>query len=237
MQEESTLSPIQLFFRNKWVRLFLIIDLLLIIILIIILIWQSTKTSTINLNVTPLDSVITISGHPYNNGQYSITPGSYDITVSHEGLATKSFKIDIPPQSIATITTFLLDDNKTFNYYKQKENYMSFQKLEEIASNGNNTTTDKDTSAELFITLFNKQYNLIANSLPIRYDTYEHDPNGWDSLIKQIIIIKPEKTDPCVTSLCIKALMGINEDRDLVNNILQEKGFDTNEVEILYEKE
>lgn len=237
MQEDITLSPIQAFFRNKWVRLCLLFDILLIIILIGILIWQSTKVSTIIFNITPLNSKITIGNEQYENGQYAITPGTYTVTISHDDLATKSFTVNISPQSVTTITTFLSDNSKTFDFYKQKANYMSYKKLEEIASADNNITTDDDHTAETFITNFNEQYALIENSLPIRYTSYEHDVDGWDSLTEQIIIIRPDEDDSCSKTLCVKALMGLNDNKKQVDIMLKEKNINTEEVEIIYEKD
>ena len=233
----ENLSPLRLFFRNKWVRLTLLVDVILLIILAVILIQQSTRVSIINFNVTPLDATIAVNGDSkYTNGQYSITPGSYKVTISHEGLETKTFNINISPQNSVSISTFLSDEEKSFDFYQQRANYMSYKKLEEIASSGNNMTTDHDTSAESFITEFNEQYNLIADSLPIRYATYEHDVDGWDSLIEQIIIIQPDKDDSCTKTLCVKALMGLSDDKELVNSILSEKSINPKVVEILYEK-
>ncbi|MBR2839989.1 hypothetical protein IKE82_01510 [Candidatus Saccharibacteria bacterium] len=170
MQEQSNLSLIQLFFRNKWVRLCLIFDVILVVVLIFILIWQSTKVSIINFNITPLDATISLNGDSkYENGQYSITPGTYNVSISHEGLETKSFTIDIVPQSVVTISTFLPDTDHTFDYYKLRKNYSSYMKLEEIASAGNNVTTDQDTSAESFIRRFQEDYNAFTTKLPIDY--------------------------------------------------------------------
>ena len=114
---------------------------------------------------------------------------------------------------------------------------MSYKKLEEIASADNNITTDDDHTAETFITNFNEQYALIENSLPIRYASYEHDVDGWDSLTEQIIIIRPDKDDSCSKTLCVKALMGLNDNKKQVDIMLKEKNINTEEVEIIYEKD
>ena len=238
MQNTNDYSPIQTFLHNKWVRLTLLLNAIILLIVIGLLIWQSTKVSTINLNITPIDSTISINGdQKYQNGQYSITPGTYNVTISHEGLESKNFTVDIAPQSVATISTFLSDADHTFDFYKLKKNYSSYAKLEEIASSANNMTTDQDTSAETFITNFNEQYKLIKSSLPIRYASYEHDVDGWDSLIEQIIVIQPDKNDSCTKTLCVKALMGLSNNTEQVNTMLTEKNINTEEIEIIYEKD
>jgi hypothetical protein len=238
MQNTNDYSPVQAFLHNKWVRIVLIANAIIIIVIICLLIWQNTKVSTVNLNITPVDATISINGDKkYQNGQYSITPGTYDVTISHEELEPKHFTIDIAPQSVVTVSTFLSDADQTFDFYKLRKNYPSYAKLEEIASADNNITTDQDTSAETFIANFNEQYTLIENSLPIRYASYEHDVDGWDSLIEQIIIIQPKKNDSCNKTLCVKALMGLSDNKEQVNVMLKEKNINTEEVEILYAKD
>lgn len=235
MQNQEGLSPIQLFFHNKWVRLALVFDIILLAILILLLVWQSTKVSTISFDVTPLNSIISINGdNHYRNGSYSITPGTYEIAISHDGLNTKTFKVDIAPQHIVSLTTFLTDNNN-FDFYKLRDNYMSYKKLSEIASANNNITTDHDASAEEFVKKFNQQYRLLTTSLPIEYASYDHDIDGWDSLKTQFFIVQPQEKNLCAKTLCVQALIGSNDEKDLVNKTLIENGFDVNELEILYE--
>ena len=230
MQEESTLSPIQLFFRNKWVRLFLIIDLLLIIILIIILIWQSTKVSTISFNITPLDSNISINGKHFENGQSSITPGEYQVTITHDGLVPKSFILSIAPQEVTTITAFLTDANSSFDYYKQRSNYMSYKKLEEIASVNNNITTDHDTSAESFIQKFQENYHAFTNILPINYNESE----GYGQTLKILKTISIVAKYDCELTLCAKAQVVGTNSQEFIRSLMQNKGINVEDFEIEY---
>lgn len=232
MQEGTITSPVQQFFRNKWVRVFLTIDILLIITLIAVSIWQNTtKIATINLDIAPTDSTITINGdNRYRSGQYSITPGTYDISVSHEGLDTKSFTIDISPQHVVSIRTFLKSNNDNFDFYKLKANYMSYKKLESIASSSNNVTTDHDTSAENFIQEFQKDYNLFATQLPIEY----HESRGYGSDLEILKNITIKASYDCHATLCIQASAAGTNSKDFINSLLEEKGFKVEDFEIEY---
>ncbi len=231
MQDDMSLSLVQSFLRNKWVRLFLVLDAILLIIFILTLIWQATEVSVINFNITPLDSTISINGNDdYGNGQYSITPGTYEIVISHEGLETKTFTIDLPPNNIVSISTFLSDKDKTFDYYKLRKNLESFNSLEDIASLNNNITTDHDTSAEDFIQKFKSNQELLSSKLPIDY--YESEGDGENrSLLKNITI---KAAHDCNLTLCVRALVVGTDNEDFIKNLLREKGINPEDYEIEY---
>lgn len=231
MQNTNDYSPIQTFLHNKWVRLTLLLNAIILLIVIGLLIWQSTKVSTINLNITPIDSTISINGdQKYQNGQYSITPGTYNVTISHEGLESKNFTVDIAPQSVATISTFLSDADHTFDFYKLKKNYSSYAKLEEIASSANNMTTDQDTSAEAFIKRFQEDYEALTTKLPIDDSETIYD-DGFYEIKNSINVIA--KND-CVYTLCLQVhtLNGNNEES--IKSLIRAKGFNVEDFQIEY---
>jgi hypothetical protein len=230
MQDDSTLSPLQSFFRNKWVRLCLIFDALLLLVLIGVLIWQSTKVSTIDFDITPLDSAISINGKQYTNGQYSITPGSYKVTITHEGLEAKTFDINISPQNSVSVSTFLSDEEKTFDFYQQRANYMSYKKLEEIASSNNNITTDHDTSAESFIARFQEDYEAFTTKLPIDY----YESKGYGQTLEILKTINILAKDDCKYILCVQALIVGTNDQEFIKSLLKEKGINAEDFEIEY---
>ena len=231
MQNDVILSPVQIFFRNKWVRLFLIIDVIAVLVIIGILIWQTTKVSTINFDVTPIDSTISINGNSdYSNGEFSVTPGTYEITISHEGLKTKTFTIDVSPEHVVSISTFLSDEKNSFDFYKLRDNYMSYKKLEEIASSRNNITIDHDTSAESFIQKFQKNYNNFSTKLPIEY----HKSEGYGAYLQILENITIKANYNCNLTLCVQALIVGTENKDLIKSLMEEKGLNAEDFEIEY---
>lgn len=233
--EDGSISPARAFFRNKWVRIVLIIDVIVLLIIIGLAIRNATKTSTINFNITPIDATISINGDTkYTNGQYAMTPGTYKITISHEGLESKTITVDLAPQYSTTVTTFLAGADNNFEFYELKENHESLQKLQEIASVNNNITTDQDISAADFIADFQKAYQLYQNELPISY--YEYKETAGSSpkytTTKDISIMS---SDECQKTLCLKAVMFMTDDKNFVENLLSEKGFDLKIFEVIYE--
>ena len=228
MQNDGNVSALKQFFRNKWVRVILVADVLAIIATIGVLIWNATKTATINFSIAPIDAKIQIDGHgEYYNGSYNLHPGNYTVSISHDNLVTKTFNLELKSGYDTTITAFLTGENGNLEFYTLKDNFESFQKLAQIASKGNNATTDQDTSAESFIQNFQQAYALWQSELPIRYAV--HGEYGY--LVKDVTI---RANYNCIHYLCIEALMRGTDDEDLVSSLLEEKGFNLEEYEIEY---
>lgn len=221
------MSPIGSFFRNKWVRLILIVDILAIIGIIAIIIYNLTKNSIINFTIAPIDATITVNGNSsYHNGSYQFHPGTYEVVISHDGLNSKTFTVELQDNSSAAITTFL-SGSDNFDFYRLKDNYSSYLALERIAAASDNQTTDHDTSAETFIADFQRNYNLYSAQLPATYS--EYDEKG--KLTKYISV---RRNDNCSITLCLEALVNNEDDKILANSLLQGKGFNLKDFEIEY---
>lgn len=227
--QDKGVSPIDEFFRNKWVRLVLVFDALVLLAILVIFIINATKTSTISFNITPLDATITVngSGEYTTSGQaYSFIPGTYEVQISHPDLTSKKFTVHLEPNHNTVLTTFLSKDGN-FDFYTLRDNLSSFQKLSEIASSNNNHTTDHDTSAESFITDFQKNYQLYTTQLPVTHSEY----NSRGDVIKYISIRASQK---CSITLCLRATIVNESDKNLVKSLLKEKGFNVEDFEIEY---
>jgi len=239
MQNDGSTSAFRQFLRNKWVRLILIIDIVAVIVIIGIIVWNTTKTATINFSITPIDAKIQIDGQgEYYNGSYQVHPGNHTITISHDGLAPKTFTMDLKSGYDTTLTAFLKGEGNNFDFYTLRDNYSSFQKLAQIANIGDNSTTDRDTSAEDFIQKFEQNYELYQTILPINYSDQTETilPNGspW-YVTTRAFNIERNNNNECQKTLCLKAVISILDNNDLISEILQEKGFDLNFCEVKYE--
>lgn len=228
--QDGSVSPIGAFFRNKWVRLILVLDAIAIICIVVALIIDSTKQSIITFNVVPADSQISLNGKSgYSNGSYRLVPGIYNVEISHEGLDTKKFKVDLEKDGISAIVTFL-HQGENFDFYTLRDNIGDYLSLAEIASAEYNQTTDQDISAEGFITEFQKNYDLYSAQLPIEYR--ESEGYGANLSILKNITIRADYD--CDVTLCVEALMVGTDSRGFVNSLLQEKGFNVEDFEIEY---
>ncbi len=232
--DDGSISPVRSFFHNKWVRIIIIIDILIIFILIGIKLWQSTKVSVIEFNVTPIDASISVNGNTnYANGQYSITPGTYEIKISHEDLEPKTLSVNIGPDQIAPVNLFLTGANNDLSFYELQDNYKSFEKLQSIASTGKNTTTDNDTSAEKFISNFDHILS-IFNKLPIKDYVYA-DPNA-NSSTAGFTIRSGQNNNSCEKTSCLLVNYYGYGYEDAVMEKIREAGYDPSDYEIVYER-
>ena len=230
--EDGNISPLRAFFKKKWVCLVLIADVLIIIAIIVALIIKAGEVSTLNFNVTPTDATISVNGNAnYSNGVYSMTPGTYEIVISHDGLNSKFFTIDLAPHYVSTISTFLSGEDNNYGFYEQKDNYLSLQKLIEIASAGNNITTDHDTSAEDFIKDF-KHILSIYEKLPIKDYIYA-DPTANASTAGFVI---REGSNGCEMIACLLVNYYGDGFKDAVIEKIKEAGYNPSDYQILYER-
>ena len=234
MQDGSIVGD---FFRNKWVRLILVLDIVAIIVIIAVAIVNSLKTAVIEFNVTPINSVISVNGDSsYSNGSYRFFPGTYEITVSREGLDPKTFILELGNNDVQTVALFL-SNNGNFDFYALKENYSSFAKLAEIASAANNLTIDHDTSAEKFIEEFENNYALF-DDLPIV--DYTPSQYGLDYGVRyQYDIFKIEDgrtAEECIKTLCLRITDTLVGRKYPVESILRNLGYDPDAYQIIYQE-
>lgn len=234
MQYDGSSSRLKDFLNQRWVKAVFLIDILAIIVIVGILIWNATKTAMVTFSVAPLDAVVTLSGQgDYQNGTYKVHPGKYTVAISHDGLETKTFNLELKSGDVATLTTFLTGAENNLDFYELKNNYTSFQKLAEIASADNNKTTDHDTSAEDFIVKIQQLQDFYSTNLPFEYSEYGNSEDGRTTL-KYGITVRTSNEDACQKFLCIKAV-GKNVDQAFIGQLLTERGFNLEDYEVYYQ--
>ncbi len=233
---EGEVSALRSFFRRKWVRIVLVLDILIIIVLIAIMAINANKTVKIKFEVTPLSSTILMNGVKYENGTYTVDPGKYEIQISHEGMDTKTFEVKLEAQDNLFMTTYLSDDGK-FGFYELKENYPDFEVLRSMASAGDNRTFDHDTSAMKFIKDFDDNYTLmeklpVINQEPSKYGLeygvgYEYDV---------LTIMDGADLDECVKTLCLYVTDTLGGREQYAKSLIDRMGYDANDYQIIYEQ-
>ena len=225
---DGHISPIERFFRNKWVRIVLGINVVIVIALIVAYIIDSKKTAVLELDVVPLNSQISVNGDTnFSNGKYRMFPGVYEIEVSYPDLDSKTFTVDLSHQDAALVATFL-SRNDDFYHYRKKGNYDDFMALARIASANHNQTTDRDASAEDFIADYQRNYYLYTNQLPATYTDYDNK----GKLVRYVTV---RSSDSCDILLCLEAVLFDEKDKQLANSLLEGKGFNMKDFEIKYE--
>ena len=218
------------FFRNKWVRAILIIDAIVVIALIIFGITQATRTAMLKIDVTPLDAKVSVNGDDsYTNGTYQLQPGSYHIEVSHDDLDTQTFDVNLERDHTTNITAYLTKEND-IDFYLQKPNLQSFNKLTDMLSRENSDSEEikaiKDTSD-----MAQYDYSRLS-ALPITKTEYQDTETGRKLLYD--ITIRENHSADCSTWLCLEVLMLGTDDESIVEQILTDNGFDVEGYEIKY---
>lgn len=237
MHNSENNSPLRGFFKNKWVRLIIVIDILAVIAIIVIAIANSFRNSVIVLNVAPLDASVTInSKNGYKNGQYYFFPGEYELSISHESLDTKTISIKLESHNVTTVSIYLSKDGK-FDFYGRKENYESYQKLYSIISPDYNRATDNDSSAERFVSDFQKHYSIFKD-LPIIDET----PSVYGLSLgsryqKDILKISDGRPlEECTQTLCLHITDTSGTKKEYAESIIDKFGYDHNKFQLIYQK-
>lgn len=224
------------FFKNKWVRLILAIDAVMILAIIGMVILDIAKNSVIYLNVTPVDAIISIDGRTeVTNGMYAIMPGTHEITIAREGLESKTFTIDIAPDYVVEFTTFLKGEGDNFDFYKLIPNYNSYLKLVEIASVGNNRTTDEDFSAEPFIVDFERVLS-ITDDLPIKGWVYGAPAGTGNGATAMFAIQNGINMKECEIISCLLVNYDGTDFEEEVIKSIEDAGYDPLDYQIIYKR-
>ena len=235
MQDNDTLSPIQMFFRNKWVRLILCFNFLPIIIVIALIIYNNTNDAIIIFNVTPIDATITVNNNSnYNTtSTYKLQSGTYTINISHENLDSKTIELNLVSNSSTLLSTYLSANSGTdFSFYELKANYDSTQRLLSIASPDDNQTYDHDTSAEEFVTQYGATLNAFNSALPIIESSRESPDNGGRILSN----ISISQDNSCLKYLCATvSAFGFSDIHKTTQDLLENAGMNLKYLEIKYE--
>lgn len=227
---DGHLSLLGSFFRNKWVRVVVVLNIVIIILIIALCIDKARKTAVLSFDISPIDVSIEVNGHSgyENSGQvYYFVPGTYEVRLSHDGLDAKTFVVELESSHNTTITTFLSKEDD-FYYYTLRDNLSSFEKLAQIASVENNQTLDHDTSAEDFIIDYQRNYRLYMTQLPVTYTDY--DDKG--KLVRYVAV---RGSDSCDVTLCLEAVVFDENDKQIAKSLLEGKGFNMKDFEIKYE--
>ncbi|MBO4812570.1 carboxypeptidase regulatory-like domain-containing protein [Candidatus Saccharibacteria bacterium] len=237
MQNSDNVSPLSNIIKSKWFKVVVIVDILAFIAIIILVVYNSLKNAVISINVAPLDAKVALNGKAdYKNGQYSLLPGKYEVTVSYDGLDSKTISINLEPHSVTTVSLYLTKDGD-FDYYEQKDNYASYQKLYSIVSSENNRSSDNDTSAEKFVSSFEKKYSIFKD-LPIIDKTPSPYGLSLGSRYQyDILTIKDGRAlEECTKTLCLQITDTLGSKEDYAESVIDKFGYNHNDFQIIYQK-
>lgn len=107
---------------KKAILFFLSFIGLILLIFLIYFIININKTATIEILVSPIDATVKIGENTFNTNQtIRIEPGTYDISIKHEGFYDYNGKIEAKKNQTAYILECLPLNPEIDNYYKRNE--------------------------------------------------------------------------------------------------------------------
>ena len=200
-----------------------IVVLALVITGIIIAI-DAAKTAKINLLVTPVDAVIKIDGHKYQNGQHRVFPGKKHVEISREGMKTVSFDIDCESGHITAVNRYLVGEDDSFSFYAQSAE--SYELLTLLA----------DEKVADFVNA-QEQKLTIKDLLPIS-ETRMIANHGFSKDKKPYIetkITNATDEDFCHSSICLKIKTNATNAEKTASELLKSYGYNLSDFEVKYE--
>ncbi len=186
---------------------------------------DAAKTAKINILVTPVDAVIKIDGHRYENGQHRVFPGKKHVEISRDGMKTVSFDVDCESEHITAINRYLVGEDGGFSFYTQS------------AESYNLLTILADENAAEFIN--NEEQKLtIKDLLPI-IETHMIANHGFSKDKKPYIetrVINATDEEFCHSSICLKIKTNAKNAEKTASSLLESYGYKLSDFEVKYEE-
>lgn len=234
MRDEND-APILGFLKKRWVKVVLVVDVALIVGVIIFGIVLSGRNAVINFDVTPIDAEISLNGRSgYENGEYKVSPGEYQVRITHEGLEPKEFTVSVEAHDYVTVATFL-EGEDGFSYYELKENYADYEKLRAIVTQDGTIVDSEISQAKEFVEKFEKAYEIfellpLVDKTPSRYG----DEYGVNYEYDTLEIENGQDDDACTKTLCLLVSDTTGEKESFVKSVINKLGYNYNDYETVY---
>lgn len=213
--------------------------LIIITIIITTIIYQYLHSSTIIIQVAPINASISIDGEKYQNGIFKTSPkDQVEIVISAEGFETKTFNTPIEKGKLTKILTYLVPEDNNWEYYEKTANQESLSIL--LTNSGYqswdlikispNLTNDQDNSADNLIKKLS-----IESITPIQFSICGTPATRLNC---DSISINYGYSPECNDTLCLlisgrKATL-TSDTTNLIKSKLAEKGYNFNDYPYFY---
>jgi len=226
--DNGSVAPIRAFLAKKWVKAVLVLDVVLIVGLVIFGVVQSGRNAIIDFEVTPLDVEISLNGKGgYENGEYKVFPGEYQVRITHEGLEPKELTVTVGANEYVTVATFLKGEDGGFSYYELMDNYSDYESLRAMAAKGDNRTYDGDTSAEGFLEDFERAYEIFEEDFVGVAMPYEDGMGDWS-------VWSGDTTGRCEKTLCLYVVDLPDDKKNELKAMIEGKGYKLEDYQVIY---
>lgn len=177
------------------------------------------KTATLNIKVAPATASIIINGKSYSNySSEKFTPGTYSVTISNEGFASKTISLNLEDNTTKDLYLYLKSDENDFAYYET--NYDDLYFLREYL-----THDVADDEVREFLRDYDKRY-AIKNVIPLS----DIDPKTGD----YYYIFFKEGLAECKRLYCLEVGASTTEYSKKALQQIEKLGFDPEKYQIIY---
>lgn len=202
----------------------IIINIILVIIVILFINKENSKTSSMDILISPSSAKILINNQEYQNGKYDFEPGQYNVIIKKDGLVTKEMNLQLESGVSMPLHTYLVGENNNFDYYKyNKTDYYLLT----------NIVTDNDYDAKNFISNCEKLMQ-IKDVLPVTEWIYNDAESKRDA--GGFKIEDGSGYSNCPEIFCIGVTYYYKKYPGRVLEKIRELGYDPNQYKIIYKE-
>ena len=200
--------------KNNPIRLALLFTAIIAIIAIILTILFHSTTREVEILVAPTSATVTINGKSYENGTHRLPSGEVSVHIEKPDFISQDLTFNTNEND--KLYVYLLQKDGTFSWYE------SHQEDDIIMS-----TIGSREAAEKAATYSDKYP--ITSQLPIIFAEYDDKYNYTE------FRIDGGKFEDCSSDFCLKVTDTTGGNFDIAKKLLEEKGINTENYEILYE--
>lgn len=200
--------------KTNPIRLTLLFTVIIAVIAIVLTIIFHSTTREVEILIAPTSAAITINGKHYENGVHRLPSGEVSVHIEKPDFISQDFTFDTTKNN--KISTYLLQKDGTFSWYE------SHQEDDVIMSEIGSREAIKEASA------YNEKHPVLSE-LPIIFAEYDEKYNYTE------FRIDGGKFQNCSTDFCLKVTDTTGGNFDIAKELLQERGINPEDYEILYE--
>jgi hypothetical protein len=197
------------------VVIFAIIAATMIVVAIVLQTIEARRTATIDILVTPKSSSIKVGDRSFSNGQHSIEPGSYQVSISKEGFKPYTSEITVESGKTVEVRAILQQADGGIDWYAEHP--------EDDAIYTALSDKEYEDNSHIISDKFP-----IVKVLPIEFANFA---NNYSEYIEYRIDYKISDDGEKIT-LVITDATGGNRDRALQK--IRDKGFNPDDYEVEY---
>ena len=200
--------------KSTPIRLTLLLTAVIAIFSIVLTVVFHSTTREVEILVAPTSATVTINGKSYENGKHRLPSGEVSVHIEKPNFISQDFTFNTNKND--KLYAYLLQTDGTFSWYE------SHQEDDIIMSAIGSREATKEAAT------YSDKYP-VASQLPIIFAEYDDKYNYTE------FRIDGGKFENCSSDFCLKVTDTTGGNFDIAKELLEEKGINPEDYEILYE--